>query len=73
MTAPGFHRLKKDAEQDKGDAEVEGEVDLAALAKDEEGEDDGIAGFEVIRQIDGEGREAFQGLNLKQIHGYGAE
>ena len=53
--APGFHRLQEDAEQDEGDTEVEGEVDLAALAEDEEGENDGIAGFEVIRQIDGKG------------------
>ena len=70
---PCLHRLQEDAEEDEGDAEVEGEVDLAALAEDEEGEDDGIAGFKVIRQIDGEGREAFQGLDLQEIHGYGAE
>ena len=72
-TAPGFHRLEEDAEQDEGDAEVEGEIDFTTLAKDEESEDDGVAGFEIIRQIDGEGRETFQGLNLKQIHTYGTE
>ena len=72
-TAPGFHRLEKDAEQDEANAEVEGEVDFATLAKDEEGEDDGVAGFEIICQIDGEGRETLQGLNLKQIHTYGTE
>ena len=73
VTAPGFHRLEEDAEQDEGDAEVEGEIDFTTLAKDEEGENDGVAGFEIIRQIDGKGREALQGLNLKQIHTYGTE
>ena len=71
--APGLHRLEEDAEQDEGNAEVEGEVDFTTLAKDEEGEDDGVAGFKIIRQIDGEGREALQGLNLKQIHTYVTE
>lgn len=64
MTAPGLHRLKKDAEQDKGDAEVEGEVDLATLAKDKEGEDNRITGLKVIRQVDGKSRQSLQGLNL---------
>ena len=72
-TAPGFHRLEEDAEQDEGDTEIEGEIDFAAFTKDEEGEDDGVAGFEIICQIDGEGRETLQGLNLKQIHTYGTE
>ena len=53
---PNLQRLETDAEQDEGNAEVERDIYLAALAKDEEGEDDDIAGFEVIRQIDGEGR-----------------
>ena len=52
---PGLHRLEEDAEQDEGNAKIEREIDLAALAKDEEGKDDGVAGFEVVRQIDGEG------------------
>ena len=58
--APGLHRLEEDAEQDEGNAEVEGEVDFTTHAKDEEGEDDGVAGFKIIRQIDGEGREVLQ-------------
>ena len=53
---PGLHRLEEDAEQDEGNAKIKREIDLAALTKDEEGEDDGVAGFEVIRQIDGKGR-----------------
>ena len=73
LTAPGFHRLEKDAEKDEGDAKIEGEVDFVALAEDEEGEDDGIAGFEVVSQIDGEGREALQSLNLQEIHAYSTE
>ena len=71
--APGLHRLKKDTEQDEGDAEVEGEIDLTALAEDEEGEDNRIAGLEIIRQVHSEGREALQGLDLQQIHAHGTE
>lgn len=56
MIAPGLRRLKKYTEQDEGDAEVEGEVYFATFAKDEEGEDDGVARFKIIRQIDSEGR-----------------
>ena len=64
MVAPGLHRLKEHAEQDEGDAEVEGEINFTPLAEDEEGEDDGVARFKVIRQIDGKGRQSLQGLNL---------
>ena len=56
MIVPGLRRLKKYTEQDEGDAEVEGEVYFATLAEDEEGEDDGVARFKIIRQIDSEGR-----------------
>ena len=70
---PDFHRLKQDAEQDEGDADVEREINFAALAEDEEGEDDGVAGLEVVGEIDGEGREALQGLNLQEVHANGAE
>ena len=59
LTSPGFHRLEEYAEKDEGDAEVEGEIDFAALAEDEEGEDDGIAGFQVVCQVNGEGGETF--------------
>ena len=51
----GLYWLQKDAEEDECDAEIERKVDLAALAEDKEGEDDGVAGLEIIRQIDGEG------------------
>ena len=64
VTTPYFHRLQEDAEQDESNAEVEGKVDLTTFAEDEEGEDDGIAWFKVIRQIDGKGGETLQGLNL---------
>lgn len=64
MVAPGLHRLKEHAEQDEGDAEVEGEINFTPLAEDEEGEDDGVARFKVIRQIDGKSRQSLQGLNL---------
>ena len=61
---PASNRLQKDAEQDESDAEVEGEIDLVAFAKDEEGKGDVVTVFEIISQVDGEGREAFQGLDL---------
>ena len=56
---PASNRLQKDAEQNESNAEVEGEIDLATFAKDEEGKGDGVTGFEIISQVDGEGREAF--------------
>ena len=65
--------LEEDAKEDEGDADVEGEIDLTALAEDEEGEDDGVAGFEVVGEIDGEGGEPLQGLNLQEIHADGTE
>ena len=64
MVAPGLHRLKEHAEQDEGDAEVEGEINFTPLAEDEEGEDDGVARLKVIRQVDGKSRQSLQGLNL---------
>ena len=73
MVAPGLHRLKEHAEQDEGDAEVEGEINFTPLAEDEEGEDDGVARFEVVGEIDGEGGEPLQGLNLQEIHADGTE
>ena len=65
--------LQQDAEQDEGYAHVEGEIDFAPLAEDEEGEDDGVAGLEVVSEIDGEGRQPLQGLNLQEVHTNGAE
>jgi len=62
--AERFHGLEEDAQQDKGNAEVERKVDFATFAKDEEGQDNGIAGFEVIGEIDGEGGKALQSLDL---------
>ena len=73
LTAPGFHRLEKDAEKDEGDAKIEGEIDLAPFPEDEEGEDNRIAGLEVVSQVDGEGGEALQSLNLQEIHAYSTE
>lgn len=37
--------LKKNTEENKGDANVEGEVDFTTFAKDEESQDDGVAGL----------------------------
>ena len=51
----GLYWLQKDAEEDECDAKIEGKVDFAALAEDEEGEDNGIAGLEIVGEIDGEG------------------
>ena len=65
--------MQQDAQEDEGDAEVEGEIDLAAFAKDEEGKDNGVAGLEVIGKVDGEGRQALERLNLEQIHANRAE
>lgn len=70
---PNTTGLKEDAEQDEGYADVEREIDLAPLAEDEEGEDNGVAGLEVVGQIDGEGRQALQGLNLQEVHTDGTE
>ena len=67
------HGLQQHAEQDEDDADIEREVDFAALAEDEEGQDDGVAGLQVVGEVDGEGREPLQGLDLQQIHAYGAE
>ena len=49
-------RLKKNAEENQSDADVEGEVDFATFAKDKEGKYDGVAGLEVVGEVDGEGR-----------------
>ena len=72
-TFPGLHRLQEDTEQDEGDTEIEGEIDLATFAEDEEGQNDGVTRFEIVRQVNGKGREALQGLDLQQIHAHGAE
>ena len=61
---PGLQRLQENAEQNERNAEVEGEIDFATFAEDEEGEDYRVARFEIIGQINGKGRKAFQGLNL---------
>ena len=73
LTSPGFHRLEEDTEKDEGNADVEREIDFAALTEDEESEDDGIAGFEVVGQINGEGGKALQSLDLQEIHAYSTE
>ena len=38
------------------------------FAKDEEGKYNRVTRFEIIRQINGEGGEMLQGLNLQEIH-----
>ena len=73
LTLPSLHRLQEDAEQDEGDTEIEGEIDFATFAKDEEGKNDGVTRFEIVCQINGKGREAFQSLDLQEIHANGAE
>ena len=47
--------LQEDTEQDEGNTYIKREINLATLAKDEECEDNGVAGLEIIRQIDGKG------------------
>lgn len=71
--APGLHRLEEDAKKNEGDAKIEREIDFATFTKDKEGKDNRITGFEIVGQVDCEGREAFQRLNLEQIHTNGAE
>ena len=66
-------RLKKNAEENQCNADVEGEVDFTTFAKDEESQDDGITRFEVIGQVDSKGRKALQGLDLQEIHANGTE
>ena len=73
LLAPRPPSLQQDTEQYEADADVERKINLAPLTEDEEGEDDGVAGLEVVREIDGEGRQALQGLNLQEIHTNGAE
>ena len=68
-----FAMLDEESEQDEGYAHVEGEIDFAPLAEDEEGQNDGVTRFEIVRQVNGKGREALQGLDLQQIHAHGAE
>ena len=46
-----FHSLNLPEHLDK----VKGEIDFTSLTKDEEGKDDGVTWFKIIRQIDGEG------------------
>lgn len=60
--------MKENTEQNQADADIEGVIELTPLAKDEEGKDDGITRFEIVRQIDGKGRKALQRLDLQQIH-----
>ena len=71
--SPGTSGLQEDAEQNEGDADIEREINLTTLAEDEEGEDDGVAGLEVVGQIDSEGRQTLQGLNLQEVHTDGTE
>lgn len=70
---PGLHRLQEYAKQDEGDAEVEGEINLATLAENEESKDNSVAWLKIICQIDGKSGEALQGLDLKQIYTNGTE
>jgi hypothetical protein len=65
--------LQSNAENDEADAQIEGEIHFTSFTEDEESEDNGVTGFEVIGEIDGKGREALQGLNLQKVHAYGAE
>ena len=65
--------MQQHAEQNEADAEIEGEVDFAAFTEDEEGQADGVAGLQIVRQVDGKGRQALQGHYLEDVHGYGAE
>ena len=65
--------MQQDAQKDEGDAEVEGEINLATLAENEESEDNSVAWLKIICQIDGKSGEALQGLDLKQIYANGTE
>ena len=70
---PNTLGLEEDAKQNEDDTDIEREIDFAALAEDKEGEEDGIAGFKIISQIDSKGREALQGLDLQEVHTNGTE
>ena len=65
--------LQEDAEQNERDADIERVVDFATLAENDKGQDNRVTGFEIIGQVDCEGREALQGLNLQEIHTHRTE
>lgn len=71
--AERLHGLEEDTQQDEGNAEVEREVDFATFTKDEESQDDGVAGLKIVSEVDGKGRKALQSLDLQQIHADGTE
>ena len=60
----GAAGLEEDGYDDQADAEPEGGADLAGLAEDDGGEDDAIDGLEVVKNVDREGGEVSQGVDL---------
>ena len=71
--SPHSQALQQYTEHDERNAQIEGEVDFAPLAEDDEGKYNGVAGLQIVGQVDGEGREMLQGLLLQQVHANGAE
>ena len=59
-----FQSLQHYAEDDEGNARIEREVELTYLPKEEESKKNGVTRLKIIGEIDCEGRELFQCLDL---------
>ena len=66
----GAAGLEDDGDDDQADAEPEGGADFTGLAEDDGGEDDAIDGLEVVEDVDREGGEMPQGVDLEQEGDY---
>ena len=61
--APG---LEEDGDDDEEEAEPEGWADFVDLVEEDGGDDDAVDGLQVVSQVDREGGQLAQGLQLKQ-------
>lgn len=65
--------LQRHGKCDESDACVEGRTEVAGLAEDDHGEDDRVDRFEVVGEVDREGRDVLERLDLQDVHEERAE
>ena len=66
-------RLQADRECNEGQANVERKAEIFGFTEKDHCENDGINGFQVIGEVDGEGGDFFERLNLQDVHPNRAE
>lgn len=65
--------LQRHGKCDESDACVEGRTEVAGLAEDDHGEDDRVDRLEVVGEVDREGRDVLERLDLQNVHEERAE